>query len=76
MKWRVVLEKDPETDDWAAWCPELPGCASAGETEKEALANVREAIELCLEPPLGHAPRPEVSGSGGGVRGKLGAEWR
>ena len=50
MKWRVVLEKDPETGDFAAWCPELPGCASAGETEQEALENIREAIELYLQP--------------------------
>jgi predicted RNase H-like HicB family nuclease len=50
MKWRVVLEQDAETGDWAVWCPELPGCASAGETEEEALENIREAIELYLEP--------------------------
>jgi predicted RNase H-like HicB family nuclease len=50
MKWRVILEPDPETGDWAAWCPELPGCASAGETEVEALSNIREAIELYLQP--------------------------
>jgi predicted RNase H-like HicB family nuclease len=49
MKWRVVLEQDPESGDWAAWCPELPGCASAGETEQEALENIREAIELYLD---------------------------
>ena len=49
-EWRVVLEKDDETGDWAAWCPELPGCASAGETEVEALQNIREAIALYLEP--------------------------
>ena len=50
MKWRVVLEQDPETGDWAVWCPELPGCTSAGETQDEAMANIREAIELYLEP--------------------------
>jgi predicted RNase H-like HicB family nuclease len=50
MKWRVILERDPETGDWAVWCPELPGCASAGETQAEALENIKEAIELCLEP--------------------------
>ncbi len=50
MKWRVVLETDPETGDWAVWCPELPGCVSAGETEAEALENIREAIALYLEP--------------------------
>ena len=50
MKWRVVLEQDPNTGDWAAWCPELPGCASAGVTEQQALENIREAIELYLQP--------------------------
>lgn len=50
MKWRIVLEQDTETGDWAAWCPELPGCASAGMTEEEALAGIREAIELYLQP--------------------------
>lgn len=49
MKWRVVLEPDLETGEWAVWCPELPGCTSAGETEEEALENIREAIQLYLE---------------------------
>lgn len=49
MKWRVILEQDPETGDWAVWCPELPGCVSAGCTEDEALENIREAIELYLQ---------------------------
>ena len=57
MKWRVILERDEETGDWGAWCPELPGCASAGDTEEEAMANIREAIELYLEPdPVPLAP--------------------
>ena len=50
MRWRVVLEQDAQTGDWAVWCPELPGCASAGGTQEEALKNMREAIELYLEP--------------------------
>ena len=50
MTFRVVLERDPETGDYSAVCPELPGCASAGETEEEARANIREAIELYLMP--------------------------
>jgi len=50
MKWRVVLQPDSETGDWAVWCPELPGCMSAGETEQEALTNIQEAIALYLEP--------------------------
>ena len=50
MKFRVVTEFDPVTRSFAAYCPELPGCCSAGETEKEALENAREAIKLYLEP--------------------------
>ncbi|MEY2831423.1 MAG: hypothetical protein RLZZ574_681 [Cyanobacteriota bacterium] len=49
-KWRVVLEQDSETGDWAAWCPELPGCTSCGDTKEEALENIEEAIELYLQP--------------------------
>ena len=49
MTWRIVLEKDPETGEYAVWCPELPGCVSSGETEEEAKHNIREAIELFLE---------------------------
>lgn len=57
MQWRVVLEPDPEIGNWSVWCPELPGCRSAGDTQQEALDNIREAIELYLEPdPIDLAP--------------------
>lgn len=32
-----------------AECPVIPGCISQGSTRDEALANIQEAIELCLE---------------------------
>jgi predicted RNase H-like HicB family nuclease len=50
MKWRVILEPDLEIGGWTVWCPELPGCISEGESEQEALNNIREAIQLYLEP--------------------------
>jgi predicted RNase H-like HicB family nuclease len=50
MKFRIVLEFDPDTGSYSAVCPELPGCASAGDTEEEARANIEEAIRLYLSP--------------------------
>ena len=50
MKFRVVLEYDPEAQSYSAVCPELPGCASAGDTEAEARKNIEEAIRLYLAP--------------------------
>ena len=50
MRFRVIVERDPQTGDCSAVCPELPGCASAGEIPEEAEANIREAIKLYLEP--------------------------
>jgi predicted RNase H-like HicB family nuclease len=57
MKWRVVLEFDSDSEGWAIWCPELPGCASVGDSREEALVNIQEAIALYLEPsPIKIAP--------------------
>jgi predicted RNase H-like HicB family nuclease len=50
MTFRIVLEYDAEVEAFSVFCPELPGCASAGNTEEEARRNIKEAIELCLEP--------------------------
>mgnify|MGYP000340487258 CR=1 FL=1 len=50
MKFRVVLEFNPDTDSYSSVCPELPGCASAGVTEDEARVNIEEAIRLDLAP--------------------------
>lgn len=49
MKVRVVLEPSDE-GGYTAVVPGLPGCISEGETRDEALASIREAIELYLEP--------------------------
>lgn len=50
MTFRILLEFDKEANSYSAVCPELPGCASAGDTEDEARANIEEAIRLYLEP--------------------------
>jgi predicted RNase H-like HicB family nuclease len=50
MKLRLVVEHDPQTKRWAAFFPELPGCASAGDTEEEAVRNAKEALDLWFEP--------------------------
>ena len=49
MKLRVSLEPSDE-GGFTAIVPSLPGCISEGDTRDEALANIREAIELYLEP--------------------------
>ena len=47
MVFHVTLEK--AEDGWfVAECPALPGCVSQGQTEKEALENVKEAITAWL----------------------------
>jgi predicted RNase H-like HicB family nuclease len=50
MKLRLLIELDRETKRWSAVFPELPGCASAGDTEAEAIANAKEALALWFEP--------------------------
>jgi len=57
MKLRLVVEHDPATQRWAAFFPELPGCASAGDTEEEAINNAKEALELWFEPSSVSLPR-------------------
>jgi predicted RNase H-like HicB family nuclease len=49
MKLKIVLEPSDE-GGYTAFVPSLPGCISEGNTADEALANVREAIDLYLEP--------------------------
>lgn len=48
LDFKVFLEPD-EDDGYVVVCPTLLGCYSQGETVEEALSNIREAIELCLE---------------------------
>ncbi len=49
MHIKVILEPSEE-GGYTAIVPALPGCISEGNTRQEALKNIREAIELYLEP--------------------------
>lgn len=49
LDFKVFLEPDPDYGGFVVVCPSLPGCYSQGKTVSEALANIREAIELVLE---------------------------
>jgi predicted RNase H-like HicB family nuclease len=45
INFRIVLEKDE--DGWfVVTCPSLPGCISQGKTERQAISNMKEAIQL------------------------------
>lgn len=48
MNLKVIIQQD-EDGFFVVTCPNLPGCISQGGTEKEALENIKEAIELHLE---------------------------
>lgn len=57
---RQVIIYPGEDGYWVAECPSLPGCISQGKTKKEAIANIREAIQgyvSALEED--HLPVPE-----------------
>ena len=49
MKFKVVLEPSDE-GGYTVYVPTLPGCIGEGDTLEGALENIREAIELYLEP--------------------------
>jgi predicted RNase H-like HicB family nuclease len=48
MKFPVTLDRD---EDGVGICefPSIPGCVSQGQTREEALANIQDAIKLCLQ---------------------------
>jgi predicted RNase H-like HicB family nuclease len=46
MSYKVNFKKTDE--GYSVWAPGLPGCWSQGQTEKEALENIRDAIEAYL----------------------------
>jgi len=49
MKLKIYLEPSAE-GGYTVTVPSLPGCISEGDNREEALKNIKEAIELYLEP--------------------------
>lgn len=49
MKFKVIIREDKEDRGYNVSCPAIPGCHSQGDTVEEALKNIKEAIEACLE---------------------------
>jgi len=43
----IIIEKDMH--GYYAYCPELKGCQSQGDSFEDAIRNIKEAIELYLE---------------------------
>lgn len=59
-KFSVVIEKDK--DGYFAFCPELQGCYTQGDTYEDALENIRDAIRLHVEDRIEEGeeiPQPE-----------------
>ncbi len=48
QEYYAVFQEESE-GGFSVWIPSLPGCTSQGETFEEALANIKEALELYLE---------------------------
>jgi len=47
VKYTVVIER--ASDNFAAYVPDLPGCVATGDTLKELMETIREAIEFHIE---------------------------
>ncbi len=47
MRYKVNIKKTEE--GYAVWVPGLPGCWSQGNTEEEAIVNIKDAIKVYLE---------------------------
>ena len=48
MTFTITLDRD-EDGYWIVKCPAIPGCVTQGNTKEEAVENIKEAIQLCVE---------------------------
>ena len=62
MKYTVIIEKGPTS--YGAYLPDLPGCVAAGESRKEAISLITEAVKDHIELMVEHGetvPEPTIS---------------
>ena len=57
----VIIEQD-EDGIFIVECPTIKGCRSYGQTIEEAMSNIREAIEACIEPDAIQIDQPTFIG--------------
>lgn len=62
-KYVILIEGGPPTN-YSAWSPDLPGCASTGDTIEECVANMKDAIAFHLEGLAQDGPLPDGTGPG------------
>ena len=48
FQYHAVFQEESD-GGFSVWVPALPGCCSQGDNFEEAMVNIKEAIELCLE---------------------------
>jgi len=60
MQFPVIVEKD-EDNFYVAECPLFEGCYTQGRTIEEALENIKEVIELCIEEKTKTIEQREIS---------------
>jgi predicted RNase H-like HicB family nuclease len=62
-KYLILVEGGPPTN-YSTWSPDLPGCASTGDTIEECVANMKDAIAFHLEGLAQDGPLPDGTGPG------------
>ena len=60
LNYKIVLIRDEDEGGFAVSCPALPGCWSQGETEQEAIENIKDAIREYLAVVAERTPEGEI----------------
>ena len=47
FKFPIIVEKD--SDGYFAFCPDIQGCYTQGDTYEEVIENIKDVIKLLLE---------------------------